>query len=104
MARAFALLSTELSDCRDDLEGLSYLELENLREWTAKFDYKYRVLGYVGGTRGDPAVAAEKKRAAAAAAAAGGGKAAAAASLRAASARESDSPRVRATAMWAASA
>jgi membrane-associated progesterone receptor component len=79
VARAFALLSTELSDCRDDLEGLSYLELENLREWTAKFDYKYRVLGYVGGTRGDPAVAAEKKRAAAAAAAAGGGKAAAAA-------------------------
>jgi len=71
VARAFALLSTELSDCRDDLEGLSYLELENLREWTAKFDYKYRVLGFVEGTRGDPVVAAAAKKAAAAAAAGG---------------------------------
>jgi membrane-associated progesterone receptor component len=66
VARAFALLSTEQSDCRDDLEGLSYLELENLREWTAKFDYKYRVLGYVKGTRGE--TAALKREAVAAAA------------------------------------
>lgn len=71
VARAFALLSTELSDCRDDLEGLSYLEVENLREWTAKFDYKYRVVGYVSGTRGDPAVKAVAKEKAAAAAAGG---------------------------------
>jgi membrane-associated progesterone receptor component len=72
VARAFALLSTELRECRDDLEGLSYLELENLREWTAKFDYKYRVLGYVEGTRGDPRVAAAAKKAAAAAGGKGG--------------------------------
>jgi membrane-associated progesterone receptor component len=77
VARAFALLSTELRDCRDDLDGLSYLEMENLREWTAKFDYKYRVLGYVVGTRGDPAEKekAKKDKAAAAAAGVSGGKA-----------------------------
>lgn len=83
VARAFALLSTELSDCRDDLEGLSYLELENLREWTAKFDYKYRVLGYVKGTRGEAAALKREGVAAAGrvkgAAVGGGGKGGAAA-------------------------
>ena len=45
VARAFALFSTELSDCNDNLEGLSYTELESLRDWTAKFDAKYPIIG-----------------------------------------------------------
>jgi hypothetical protein len=52
VARAFALLSTELSDCNDDLEGLSFTELANLREWTQKFNFKYPVVGRIA-----PAVA-----------------------------------------------
>lgn len=37
------MLSTELSDCHDDLEGLAHIELENLREWEEKFNWKVRV-------------------------------------------------------------
>jgi hypothetical protein len=36
VARAFALISTELSDCNDDLEGLGVLEMQNLQEWESK--------------------------------------------------------------------
>jgi len=45
VARAFALTSTELSDCHDNLEGLGAMEMENLREWEAKFNWKYPVVG-----------------------------------------------------------
>lgn len=46
-ARAFALISTEIEDCHDNLEGLGAMELDNLREWEAKFHYKYPVVGSV---------------------------------------------------------
>ncbi len=45
VARAFALTSTELSDCHDNLEGLGAMELDNLKEWEAKFNWKYPVVG-----------------------------------------------------------
>ena len=44
VARAFAMLSTELADCSDDLSGLAQLELDNLREWEEKFNWKVRRL------------------------------------------------------------
>lgn len=34
------MLSTELKDCTDDLEGLAAIELDNLREWEEKFNFK----------------------------------------------------------------
>ena len=40
-ARAFALVSTDVADCVADVSGLAPLELDNLREWKAKFDFKY---------------------------------------------------------------
>jgi membrane-associated progesterone receptor component len=46
VARAFALLSTELADCTDSLEGLAAIELDNLKEWEDKFNWK------VGGAGG----------------------------------------------------
>lgn len=45
VARAFALTSTELSDCTDNLEGLGAMEMDNLKEWEAKFNWKYPVVG-----------------------------------------------------------
>lgn len=45
VARAFALTSTELSDCTDNLEGLGAMELDNLKEWEGKFNWKYPVVG-----------------------------------------------------------
>lgn len=47
VARAFALFSTDLADCNDNLEGLSYTEKESLREWIEKFNSKYPVVGRV---------------------------------------------------------
>ncbi len=71
-ARAFALISTEVADCNANLEvkgigllhsqhaqgcacalkapsaivqGLGGMELDNLRDWEAKFHYKYPVVG-----------------------------------------------------------
>lgn len=46
-ARAFALVSTDVSDCVADISGLAPLELDNLREWKAKFDFKYPKVGRV---------------------------------------------------------
>ncbi|KAF6255702.1 cytochrome b5-like heme/steroid binding domain-containing protein [Scenedesmus sp. NREL 46B-D3] len=45
VARAFALVSTEVSDCSDDLSGLGPVELDTLREWEAKFNSKYPIIG-----------------------------------------------------------
>mmetsp|Transcript_28129 Transcript_28129/g.71726 ORF Transcript_28129/g.71726 Transcript_28129/m.71726 type:complete len:237 (-) Transcript_28129:118-828(-) len=44
-ARALALISTDLKDCNGDLSDLGYAELENLREWDAKFRFKYPIVG-----------------------------------------------------------
>lgn len=46
-ARAFALVSTDVNDCNADLSGVAALELDNLREWKAKFDFKYPKVGRV---------------------------------------------------------
>ena len=46
-ARALALMSTELSDCSDDLEGLSATETDNLREWRGRFDIKYPIIAKI---------------------------------------------------------
>lgn len=52
-ARALALMSTEEADCHGDLEGLGYTELDILRDWEAKFYFKYPVVGkIVGGKAG----------------------------------------------------
>ncbi|KAG2482554.1 hypothetical protein HYH03_018513 [Edaphochlamys debaryana] len=49
VARAFALFSTDLADCNDNLEGLSYTEQEALRDWTARFNSKYPIVGRLVG-------------------------------------------------------
>ncbi|KAG2424512.1 hypothetical protein HXX76_014393 [Chlamydomonas incerta] len=49
VARAFALYSTELSDCNDNLDGLSYSEKEALRDWIGKFNSKYTIVGKIVG-------------------------------------------------------
>jgi membrane-associated progesterone receptor component len=46
-ARAFALVSTDTADCTADLAGLGPAEMESLRDWQAKFDFKYPVVGRV---------------------------------------------------------
>lgn len=46
-ARAFALISTDLKDCNDNLSDLGYAEKESLREWEAKFRFKYPIVGKV---------------------------------------------------------
>jgi len=46
-ARAFALVSTDVADCNADLSGLGPMEMESLRDWRAKFDFKYPVVGSV---------------------------------------------------------
>lgn len=46
-ARAFALLSTEVSDCNNNLEGLGPVEMEHLRDWQAKFNAKYPIVGKI---------------------------------------------------------
>lgn len=48
-ARAFALVSTDVADCVADVSGLAPLELDNLREWKAKFDFKYSKVRGEGG-------------------------------------------------------
>jgi membrane-associated progesterone receptor component len=45
VARAFALISTDVKDCSDDLAGLGPVELDALREWEAKFNSKYPIVG-----------------------------------------------------------
>ena len=46
-ARAFALVSTDVADCSDDLEGLGAMELESLRDWEGRFWNKYRMIGRI---------------------------------------------------------
>jgi membrane-associated progesterone receptor component len=49
VARAFALISTEVKDCNDDLSDLGHMEMENLKEWEGKFNWKYPVVGRIIG-------------------------------------------------------
>jgi membrane-associated progesterone receptor component len=46
-ARALALMSVEPKDCSDDLTGVGKMELDTLREWQAKFNSKYPIVGTV---------------------------------------------------------
>lgn len=46
-ARAFAMISTDVADCNDNLEGLGAMEMDNLRDWEAKFNFKYPIVGSV---------------------------------------------------------
>jgi len=48
-ARAFALVSTDVADCSDDLEGLGAMEMESLRDWEGRFWNKYRMIGRIVG-------------------------------------------------------
>lgn len=65
-ARALGLMSTELSDCSDDLGGLTLSELDTLRDWQGRFWAKYPVVGRTaagaGGRPEAPAPAAETKK------------------------------------------
>lgn len=45
VARAFALISTNVADCNDDLTGLGAMELDALSDWEAKFNSKYPIVG-----------------------------------------------------------
>jgi membrane-associated progesterone receptor component len=49
VARAFALISTDVKDCSADLSGLGPVELDALREWEAKFNSKYPIVGRLVG-------------------------------------------------------
>lgn len=53
-ARAFAMVSTELDDCNDNLEDMSPAELDSLRDWESRFYFKYPIIGKV---RSDVSVA-----------------------------------------------
>jgi membrane-associated progesterone receptor component len=54
-ARALALQSTDTADCHDDLEGLGKFELDNLRDWEARFHAKYNIVGSLVITGSTPA-------------------------------------------------
>ena len=46
-ARAFAMVSTELDDCNDNLEDMSPAELDSLQDWESRFYSKYPIIGTV---------------------------------------------------------
>lgn len=46
-ARAFAMVSTEVDDCNDNLEDMSPAELDSLRDWESRFYSKYPIIGRV---------------------------------------------------------
>jgi membrane-associated progesterone receptor component len=46
-ARAFALLSTDLADCNDNLKGLHAAEMDTLQDWESKFYHKYPIVGEI---------------------------------------------------------
>ncbi|DBA70909.1 TPA: hypothetical protein ACH3X2_011356 [Trebouxia sp. C0005] len=46
-ARAFAMVSTEVEDCNDNLEDMSPAEMDSLRDWESRFYSKYPIIGNV---------------------------------------------------------
>ncbi|CAI5474980.1 unnamed protein product [Closterium sp. Yama58-4] len=52
-SRAFAKMSTDPKDAVGDLTGLSYSEMETLRDWESSLQFKYDVVGTVKGDEGD---------------------------------------------------
>ncbi len=45
--RAFAMVSTEVEDCNDNLEDMSPAEMDSLRDWESRFYSKYPIIGNV---------------------------------------------------------
>ena len=58
-ARAFAMVSTEVEDCNDNLEDMSQAELDSLRDWESRFYSKYPIIGQV---KSDAAVAEAERQ------------------------------------------
>ncbi|CAI5481646.1 unnamed protein product [Closterium sp. Yama58-4] len=52
-SRAFAKMSTDPRDAVGDLTGLSYSEMETLRDWESSLQFKYDVVGTVKGSEED---------------------------------------------------
>ncbi|KAL3138698.1 hypothetical protein ABBQ32_006452 [Trebouxia sp. C0010 RCD-2024] len=46
-ARAFAMVSTEVDDCNDNLEDMSPAELDSLQDWEGRFYSKYPIVGQI---------------------------------------------------------
>lgn len=46
-ACAFAMVSTEVEDCNDNLEDMSPAEMDSLRDWESRFYSKYPIIGNV---------------------------------------------------------
>ncbi|CAI5496704.1 unnamed protein product [Closterium sp. Naga37s-1] len=51
-SRAFAKMSTDPKDAVGDLTGLSYSEMETLRDWESSLQFKYDVVGSVKASEG----------------------------------------------------
>ncbi|CAI5996679.1 unnamed protein product [Closterium sp. NIES-64] len=51
-SRAFAKMSTDPKDAVGDLTGLTYSEMETLRDWESSLQFKYDVVGSVKGSGG----------------------------------------------------
>ncbi|GJP61645.1 hypothetical protein CLOP_g18784 [Closterium sp. NIES-67] len=49
-SRAFAKMSTDPKDAVADLTGLTYSEMETLRDWESSLQFKYDVVGTVQGS------------------------------------------------------
>jgi hypothetical protein len=47
VARALAIMSVKAEDCTDDLQNVTEKQLGTLKEWEAKFNVKYPVVGEV---------------------------------------------------------
>lgn len=47
VARAFALSSLEISDCTGTVDDLKISEIDTLRDWIARFEMKYPIVGTV---------------------------------------------------------
>lgn len=41
------MVSTEVTDCTANLEGLSAAEMDSLRDWESRFYHKYPIIGSV---------------------------------------------------------
>ena len=46
-ARALAKMSTDITDCTADVQDCSLAEMDTLRDWEARFQSKYIIVGKV---------------------------------------------------------
>lgn len=47
VARALACMSLKQEDCTSDLEGLTESQLNTLKQWEARFNKQYPVVGHI---------------------------------------------------------